>query len=106
MIRTFNAEIKFKVIGSHPDIKYISNPDEIQTFNDAYSINTDYFYNTTEMLDHIKNDLQLVAGGGYNTDHIYHVYFDIKEVNNETTNHSNSTTNTNITHTKHDILST
>ena len=41
MIRTFKAEIKFKVIGSHQDIKYISNPDEIQTFNDTYSINTD-----------------------------------------------------------------
>lgn len=81
MIRTFKAEIKFKVIGSHPDIKYISNPDEIQTLNDTYSINTDYFYNTDEILTHIKNDLQLVAGGGYNTDHIYHVYFDIKEEN-------------------------
>ena len=81
MIRTFKAEIKFKVIGSHPDIKYIPNPEEVQTFKDISSINTDYFYNTTEILDHIKNDLQLVAGGGYNTDHIYHVYFDIKEEN-------------------------
>ena len=79
MIKTFKAEIKFKVIGSHPDIKYISNPDEIQTFNDTYSINTDYFYNTTEILDHIKNDLKLVAGGGYNTDHICPVYFNIEE---------------------------
>ena len=80
MIKTFKSEIKFKVIGSHPDIKYIPNPDEIQTFSDTYSINTDYFYNTTEILDHIKNDLKLVAGGGYNTDHIYPVYFNIEEV--------------------------
>ena len=54
-------------------------PDEIQTFSDTYSINTDYFYNTTEILDHIKNDLKLVAGGGYNTDHIHPVYFNIEE---------------------------
>ena len=51
----------------------------MQTFKDIYSINTDHFYNTTEILDHIKNDLQLVAGGGYNTDHIYPVYFNIEE---------------------------
>ena len=25
------------------------------------------------------NDIQLVAGGGYNTDHIYPVYFSIEE---------------------------
>ena len=80
MIKTFNAEIKFKVIGSHPDIKYISNPDEIQTFSDTYSINTDYFHSTDEILDHIKNDLKLVAGGGYNTDHIHPVYFNIEEI--------------------------
>ena len=36
MIRTFKAEIRFKVIGSHPDIKYISNPDEIQALSDTY----------------------------------------------------------------------
>ena len=80
MIITFKAEIRFKVTGSHPDIKYISNPDEIQTFSDTYSINTDYFYSTDEILNHIKNDLKLVAGGGYNADHICPVYFNIEEV--------------------------
>lgn len=72
----FKATIRFRVDSEHPDIQYIKNPDEIQEFSDTYTFShrytsLDYIHN------YIKYDLSLVAGGGYNTDHIHDVEFDI-----------------------------
>lgn len=80
MKKVFKAVITYNVIGSHPDIKGIKNPDEKQKFEDTYTLDSDYFNDTEKMIDYIKQDLSLVAGGGYNTDHIYGISFDIEKI--------------------------
>ena len=77
MKKVFKAEISFKVLPTHPDINCIKNPNETLTFDDVYTMDTDYFDNKEQMIDHIKHDLALVAGGGYNKDHIYDVEYKI-----------------------------
>lgn len=80
MKKVFKAEISYKVLKSHPDIEYVKNTDEVLSFNDTYTMNSDYYDNEEQMTDFIKNDLALVAGGGYNTDHIYNVKYDIQKI--------------------------
>lgn len=64
--------IKYKVKKNHPDLKYIPEDERDKTheFCDIYTIDTDYFYGRDDIDAYIKNDLRLVAGGGYDTDTI------------------------------------
>ena len=78
MKKVFKAEITYKILESHPDIKYVENPKEPLIFNDTYIIDTGYFYGHDHIIDYIKNDLMLVAGGGYNADHITDISFNIE----------------------------
>ena len=45
--------------------------------SDTYTFNSDY--TEEEAIIYIKHDLKLVAGGGYNTDHIHNVKFEIEK---------------------------
>lgn len=73
------ATIFFKVDNKHPDLKYIVHPENIQSFEDVYIIDKSRFW-CDDLYSYIKNDLRLVAGGGYDSDHIYDVRFEFKTI--------------------------
>lgn len=80
MKKSIRATIYYTVDSEHPDIQYIKNPSEIQSFTDTYTFDTNYFTSRSDMENYAKNDLRLVAGGGYNSKHIHNVSFEFKAV--------------------------
>lgn len=80
MKKVFEGAITFKVDKGHPDMQYIKNPNEPLSFNDTYTMDTDYYSNEEEMIGFIKHDLSIVAGGGYSKEHISNVSFNIKRI--------------------------
>ena len=74
----FKAIIKFKVEKTHPDIEYIKNPEEVLSFEDVYSFNQSY--SEEDVSSYIKNDLSIVAGGGYDDKHINILDFVIEKI--------------------------
>ena len=58
----YHGKITYTVDEKHPDIEYIDD------------------YTKEEIESYIKRDLRLVAGGGYNSDHIHNVTFDIERI--------------------------
>lgn len=78
MIKEIKATIQFTVDKKHPDYKYMENPNGVQEFSDTYRFDLDILggdVTTDEMKSYIRRDLRLVAGGGYNSDHIHNVKF-------------------------------
>ena len=75
-----HGKITYTIDKTHPDIKCVEDytEEKIFTFEDTYTFNGDYPMENIKA--YIKNDLMLVAGGGYNTDHIHNVKFEIKRV--------------------------
>ena len=75
----YKGTISYRITEDHPDRKYLKGSiSERLTFSDTYTIKKDM--SRESIVNHIKNDLALVAGGGYNTDHIRDVRFTIEEV--------------------------
>ena len=75
----YKGTISYRITEDHPDRKYFKGDiSERLTFSDTYTIKEDM--SRESIMQHIKNDLALVAGGGYNTDHIRDVQFTIEEV--------------------------
>ena len=76
----YNAKIMYTMDENHPDKKYVKDwtKDKKFTFQDVYTFTEDY--EKEDMINYIKRDLGLVAGGGYNTDHIHNVKFEIKKI--------------------------
>lgn len=84
------ATIKFTVDENHPDYEYISEEHRKNglEFSDIYTFdvrtipgNPMGYWNPddyTGMCNYAKHDLALVAGGGYNTEHIHNVEYDLK----------------------------
>lgn len=83
MKKVFNATIKYKVNETHRDIGDM--PEELWkgkvfTYEDTYHFDPAYYDDVEDMIEYMKSDLRLVAGGGYSTRHIYDVEFEIDEV--------------------------
>ena len=78
--RTFRGRIFYTMDKRHPDFGCVKNPDEVQNYEDVYTFTTDWNGDTTKCKSYIKNDLRLVAGGGYNDWYIHNVRFEIVEV--------------------------
>lgn len=76
----YYGKINFTMDKEHSDIQYVEDwtEDKIFTFEDVYTFNNDY--EEEHIVSYIKGDLKLVAGGGYNTDHIHNVTFEIKKI--------------------------
>lgn len=76
----YHGKITYTIDKNHPDIKYVEGwtEEKIFTFEDTYTFNNDY--PEESMKEYIKRDLKLVAGGGYNTDHIHNIKFEIQRV--------------------------
>ena len=77
--RRFRGKITFTMDKDHPDVKFLKNwtEDTVMDFADYYEFSMDYTMDEIE--SYIKHDLMLVAGGGYNTDHIHDVNFEIRQ---------------------------
>ena len=85
-MKKIKATIYYTVDKKHPDYKYIKNPDRVQEFSDTYTFDTDNYrsicYGATvdQMENYIKNDLKLIAGGGYDSKHIHNIKFEFEKV--------------------------
>lgn len=76
----YHGKIQFKIGLDHPDFMYVGEweEDKVFYFEDTYSFEDDC---TEESIhNYMKRDMALVAGGGYNTDNIDIVGFEIKRV--------------------------
>ena len=83
----FNRNLKYRFYGKitytidkgHPDVKCVENwtEDKVLEFADHYTFTMDY--TKDEIESYIKHDLMLVAGGGYNAEHIHNVNFEIRQ---------------------------
>lgn len=71
--------IYYKVRPTHPDITPGDVTDgvldKVLEFTDVYAIDPDKFWGDDHIDRYIKHDLALVAGGGYDTDHIYNIKY-------------------------------
>lgn len=77
----YRGKILYTIDNEHPDIGCIKDwrVDKIFEFDDIYTFK-DYSVSEDYVRDYIKNDLMLVAGGGYNTNHIHNVQFEIHKI--------------------------
>lgn len=75
-----HGKISYTVDSGHPDIQYIKDWSEnkVLTFEDTYTFNNCYTFD--DMEGYVKSDLSLVAGGGYNSEHIHNVKFEIARI--------------------------
>ena len=76
-MKTLYACIYWTVTESHPDFKYVKDTKKELCFRDIYTDPNNYYDDYKQFENYVKSDLALVAGGGYNTDHIKNVRFDI-----------------------------
>lgn len=78
----FRAKITYTIDKDHPDYNCcpLDERDGILEYSDLYIMEEDYFNGYEEMIEYIINDLLMIAGGGYNSDHVHHVKFEIEEV--------------------------
>ena len=78
----YKAKIMYIMKETHPDREYVQDwtPDKTFSFDAIYSFSDGIGYGKDEMMEYIKRDLKLVAGGGYNWKHIDNVKFDIRKV--------------------------
>ena len=77
--RRFYGKITFTIDKEHPDVRYVKEwtEDKVLEFEDYYTFSTDY--TKDEIESYIKHDLMVVAGGGYKTEHIHNVNFEIRQ---------------------------
>ena len=75
----FQGKITFDVDTEHPDFPCMEKSKGLE-FSDVYTMDSDYFYNSDAMEGYIKRDLALIAGGGYNTDHIHNLRYEIQKL--------------------------
>ena len=83
----YYAKINFTIDKDHPDIQCVKEcvkdwtENKMFDFDDTYTFDEGYDgFTEDDYINYIKRDLKLVAGGGYNWDHIHNVTFEIKEV--------------------------
>lgn len=82
MKKFYYGEINYRMERNHPDWEYVKDHRKTLSFADRYQFDLDYFYSDdpAEMESYIRNDLLLVAGGGYSPDKIKNVKIDIHEI--------------------------
>jgi len=77
MVKTFKATIVYDCKAEHPDCP---NARRLR-FEDTYRFDTNIYGGDGEdMISYMKHDLALVAGGGYETNTIKNVSYNITEV--------------------------
>jgi hypothetical protein len=81
----FYGEINYTIDEEHPDVKYVTggfSPDKRMSYKDEYKFDNDRYGDLPfeEFEKYIKRDLLLVAGGGYNSDHVHNAEFNIYQM--------------------------
>jgi len=73
------GKILFRITKDHPDWKYLKEEEKIGEVSKQLEFEDTYAFREkvpkSNMKAYIKNDLLLVAGGGYDTKHVYDVKF-------------------------------
>ena len=72
------AAITFKVTKDHPDAKYVIDINEPLRYEDEFTFSFNPKMDMQSVKQHIKNELALVAGGGYSTEYIEVLDYDFK----------------------------
>lgn len=83
MTISYKGKIAYKMHPTHPDYNHVVGgykPGDVLTYEDKYRIKPDFFNGDEDIIRHIKNDLMIVAGGGYNSRHIYDMEFFIERI--------------------------
>ena len=72
--------IYYKMAKAHPDIEYIDPmlANNVMVYSDTYQFKS--YYDEDFIRNYITNDLKLIAGGGYNFNHIYNITVKIERV--------------------------
>lgn len=80
----YNAKIYYTMDKDHPDFQYVKDwtEDKEFEFSDTYMFDDNIYSDEDEesVIAYIKRNLRLVAGGGYNSNHIHNVRFEIKRI--------------------------
>lgn len=78
------GKIYYTMDKDHPDIRCVKDwtEDKEYSFADTYVFDDELYKDEDieNIIAYIKKDLRLVAGGGYNSDHIHNVSFGIHEI--------------------------
>lgn len=77
------AKIYYTIKETHPDKDCVVggwNPDKVYDYEDIYTIDPDKFYGPDHIMNYIKEDLALVAGGGYDWNHIDNIKLEMEVV--------------------------
>ena len=74
----YEGTIVYMIGPGHPDRKHVKDTSKSFTYSDIFTFDREFPVEVIE--DYIKRELALVAGGGYDTDHIYNVNVTIKKI--------------------------
>ena len=76
----YYGKINYTIDKNHPDVKYVEDwtENKVLSFDDTYTFDDNY--TEEDCINYIKRDLKLVADGGYNSEHIHNVTFEIERV--------------------------
>lgn len=79
MKRQWKAKLTYTIDSGHPDFACIHDWEEgkVYVYEDVYTCDVDV--EREKIAAYARNDMLLVAGGGYNHDHVCVVSFEIKE---------------------------
>ena len=82
----YYGKITYEIDENHPDVNYVAGGSwykgKVLEYEDTYEFD-ERLYSPEDhdmFVNFIKNDLKLVAGGGYNSEHIHNVMFNIYRV--------------------------
>ncbi len=77
----YSATIYYTIDEDHTDIEYLNDWSENKEyqFSDTYTFDEQIYTKDDQdtIIRYIKADLKLIAGGGYNSEHIHNVKFKI-----------------------------
>ena len=75
-----HGKITYTVDAEQPDIQYIKgwSENKILNFLDIFTFDDCFTFEYIE--NYVKSDLSLIAGGGYNSEHIHNVNFEISRI--------------------------
>lgn len=81
----YYGKITYEIDKNHPDVNCVDGgwyEGKVFKYEDTYGFD-ERLYSPEDydmIINYIKKDLKLVAGGGYNTDHIHNVKFKIRRI--------------------------
>ena len=74
----YEGTIVYMIAPGHPDRKYVKDIGKTFSYTDTFTFDKEFPREMVE--DYIRRELALVAGGGYDTEHIYNVNVTIKKI--------------------------